>query len=70
MEELSLRQTRLIKEISKETMAEAVGVHVNTYSSYEDAPEKIPVGKAVLISQKLDVPFTRFISWAETKQNV
>lgn len=56
-ERLTLRQWRLAREISIDKMAKALEIHPNTYSAWEQEPEKIPVGKAVKITQLLDVHF-------------
>ena len=54
-ERLTLRQWRLAREVSIEQMAKSLGIHPNTYAAWEQEPEKIPVGKAIQISQLLDV---------------
>lgn len=40
---LTLRQWRLAKEFSKEQVADACGVHVNTYSKWEENPNVISI---------------------------
>ncbi len=54
-ERLTLRQWRLAREVSIEQMAKSLGIHPNTYAAWEQEPEKIPVGKAIKITQLLDV---------------
>jgi len=53
---LTIKEWRRVKNISQEKMAELCGVHVNTYRTWEDDPENIKIGKAVLISEKLEIP--------------
>lgn len=48
---LTLRQWRRAKEISQEKMADILGVHVNTYQNWEEAPEKISIEKAMAIAK-------------------
>lgn len=52
---LTLREWRRLKEISQESMASRLKIHVNTYQNWEKEPEKIAWGKAVEISQILGV---------------
>lgn len=52
---LSVRQWRLAKEISQSTMADKLGVHINTYISWEKNPERISIGCAKQISEIFDV---------------
>lgn len=52
---LTLRQWRRAKEITQETMADALGIHVNTYQNWEEAPEKIGIEKAIEITKILGV---------------
>lgn len=53
---LTVREWRRVKEISQETMAERLKVHVNTYQSWERNPGRISLEKAIEISKILDVP--------------
>ena len=48
---LTLRQWRRAKEITQEQMADVLGIHVNTYQNWEDAPEKISIEKALEIAK-------------------
>lgn len=52
---MTIRAVRRAKEITKKEMAEACGVHENTYSMWEQAPEKISLKNAQIIAEKLDV---------------
>lgn len=53
---LTLREWRRVKEISQRTMADKIGVHVNTYMKMEKKPNKIAIEDAVKISDILAVP--------------
>lgn len=55
MGKLTLREWRNLKEISKKKMADACGVHENTYAHWEDDPKKIPIGQAFNIALALGV---------------
>ena len=48
---LTVRQWRRAKDITQEQMAESLGIHVNTYQNWEEAPEKISIEKAVKIAE-------------------
>ena len=54
---LTVKQWRRAKDITQEQMAKELGVHVNTYQSWEEAPEKISIEKAVQIANIFNVPF-------------
>lgn len=47
---LTLRQWRRAKEITQQGMADMLGVHVNTYQNWEEAPDKISITNAVKIA--------------------
>jgi transcriptional regulator with XRE-family HTH domain len=53
---LTIKEWRRAKEISQERMASLCGVHINTYRAWEENPEDIRIGKAVLISDILGIP--------------
>lgn len=55
MEKMTFRQIRLAKEISQESMAKQLGVHVNTYSEWEKDPTKITLINATRICNVLGV---------------
>jgi DNA-binding XRE family transcriptional regulator len=57
LEEFGLRQIRLAKEISKQEMANRLGIHVNTYGAWEDDPNSISIGRAFQICEILGVDF-------------
>lgn len=67
---MTLRAIRLSKEVSKERMAEALGIHVNTYSRLEDDPGRITINQAKIISDMLDVSFDIFLQTDSTKCRV
>lgn len=54
---LTVREWRRLKELSQETMANQLKIHVNTYQKWEREPGQIPFEKAVEISKILGVPF-------------
>lgn len=58
---LTLKEWRRLKNISQEKMAEACGIHVNTYRAWEDNPADIKLSKAVLISELLGVDLSDII---------
>lgn len=49
----TVKQWRLAKGISQEEMAKKCGVHRNTYASWEDNPDKITIGNAIIIARAL-----------------
>lgn len=55
MKPMSLKSWRRAREITIKQMAEKCGVHENTYRAWEKEPGKIPVGKAIVIADALDV---------------
>ncbi len=64
---LTVRQWRRAKDITQEQMAESLGIHVNTYQNWEEAPEKISIEKAVKIAEIFgvtldDVSFKKEVS--------
>ena len=70
MDRLSVRALRLAREITQEQLANDIGVHVNTYISWEKEPEKIPIGKAYLICKLLNADIESVIFCSESLQNV
>ncbi len=54
-EKLTVKQHRLIREISQEEMAAKIGVHVQTYRSWEESPEKISIAKAKKIAAAFNI---------------
>lgn len=50
---LTLKQARLIKELTQDQMAEILGVHVQTYRKLEQNPDGVTVGQAKKICEKL-----------------
>jgi len=50
---LTVKQWRLAKEMTIADMADACGVHYNTYARWEDEPEKISIGAAKKIATAL-----------------
>lgn len=54
-EKLTLKQYRLIRDLTQEQMAEIIGVHINTYRNWEESPGKISIDKAKKIAQALSI---------------
>lgn len=52
---LTLEEWRRAKKISQEQMADLIGVHVNTYRSWEENPGDMRLSKAALIAEKLEL---------------
>lgn len=52
---LTLRQWRMVKDISQQKLADAIGVHVNTYTNWESGKSKMPIDKALLVCKELGV---------------
>jgi len=50
---LTLREWRLAREKTVEDMADACGVHANTYRAWERDPDCISVGNAKIIAKVL-----------------
>lgn len=56
-EKLSLKQARMMRDISQIEMAKRLDVHPQTYSMWEKEPNKISIGKASQICKILEVRF-------------
>jgi len=54
-EKLTIKQHRLIREISQEEMADKIGIHVQTYRAWEEKPEKISIAKAKKIAAVFNI---------------
>ena len=52
---LTLEEWRRAKNKSQESVATALGVHVNTYRRWEDNPGEIKIDKAVQIADFLGI---------------
>lgn len=46
MARFTMKQWRLLNEKSQEEMAEACGVHRNTYAKWEENPDTVKIGDA------------------------
>lgn len=65
---LTLRQWRLVKERTINDMADACGVHPNTYALWEKNPESVKVKDALKVAEVLGVPVDEiFFNQAATK---
>ena len=68
--QLTIRELRRAKEISQEDMANACGVHVNTYRAWEDNPAELKLSKAQIIADRLGITVEDiFLSLDTTKTN-
>ncbi|WP_147539223.1 helix-turn-helix transcriptional regulator [Anaerotruncus rubiinfantis] len=54
---LTLKQARLIRELTQEQVAELLGVHVQTYRKIEQDPDEATVKQAKTLSDKLNVDY-------------
>lgn len=61
MNNLTLRQIRLAKEVTQEKMAEKLGIHVNTYARWEERPSQISIEFCYKICDALDVEYDQHI---------
>ena len=59
--DLTIKQIRVMKNLTQDDLANLCGVHRNTIASWETSPEKISVGNAKLIAQALDVDVNAII---------
>lgn len=50
---LTLKQYRLLKEMTQEKLADLAGIHVQTYRKLEKHPEKATIEQALKISEAL-----------------
>jgi|GEM_PF-5550911 Predicted transcriptional regulators len=50
----SVRQARLISELTQKEIAERLGVHRQTYMRWEYNPSEMPVGKAIQFSKMVN----------------
>lgn len=61
MEELTVKEMRRLKDKTQEACAVAIGVHVNTYRSLEEHPEKFTVKQAVALCKFLEADYNTVI---------
>ena len=54
---LTLKQARLLKEISQDKIAKELGIHVDTYRKIEKNPEIATIEQAKKISLILQLPY-------------
>lgn len=52
---LTLKQHRLMRDLTQGQMADKIGVHINTYNSWEKEPQKISIEKAKKIARTLGI---------------
>lgn len=66
---LTVREWRKLREISQKSAADALGIHVNTYSNWEKKPETIPIKYCYQLANLFDVSVAD-ICFDPTLQNV
>lgn len=54
---LTLRQARLVKELTQEQMADILGVHVQTYRKIELNPDSATIKEAKILASKLGLDY-------------
>jgi len=54
-QKLTLKQHRVIRDITQEQMAEKIGVHRNTYVNWEENPENISIKNANKFATSLGI---------------
>lgn len=67
---LTLKAWRRAKEITQEQMAEALGVHVNTYISWESEPCKMSIENGYKACAILNIEFNDVIFLQENATNM
>lgn len=60
---MTLRQARVGADMTQDTVAKKLGVHVNTYRRWEQRPEEMPMGYAIRFCEIVNTPLN-FISFA------
>jgi DNA-binding XRE family transcriptional regulator len=50
---LTLKQWRMIKDLTQQEIADKIGVHVNTYAAWEQNPERIELQYCKKIAEAL-----------------
>lgn len=70
MENLTMKQWRLLKEFSVAEMSRRLDLNVQTYKKYEENPELVPLGKALLFCNIVGAKFDKVFLLPDTQQNV
>lgn len=52
---LTVREWRRVRELSQESVAKSLGIHVNTYQNWEQDPGKISIEKAFELAELFGV---------------
>lgn len=52
---LTLKQARMMREMSQEKMAEVLQIHRNTYAALEENPGRVSIDQAKIISDTLKI---------------
>ena len=66
---LKLDEWRRVRNFSQEFMANACGVHVNTYRRWEENPGEIKFDKALIIVDTLNISLNDLILPSNTNEN-
>ena len=66
---LTLDAWRRARGLSQEALAEAIGVHVNTYRAWEQNPGEIRYDKALKIADKLEINLSDILMPENTTAN-
>jgi len=67
---MRIKELREIHEISKETMAEELGIPLSLYNSYENGEADIPVSILYGIANKFNVELTAILTGEEPKLHI
>ena len=51
----TIKQHRLLKDMTQEAVSEKLGVHVNTYAAWEKNPEKISIATSKMLATIFNV---------------
>lgn len=65
---LTLKEWRKAKSITIADMAGKLGIHPNTYQSWEENPGKISIENGIKIAAYLDVPFDSILFASESSK--
>lgn len=66
---LTLKQARLLADLTQKEVADILGVHVQTYMKWERNPEDMSVGTAKQLSKIFDVGFEEIFFDKESNLN-
>lgn len=66
---LTLKQARLVREMTQEQVAEILGVHVQTYRRIEQEPDEATIGQAKRISKELGLNYNEIFFGSDSSLN-